>query len=100
MWAIGLGGFVLAALGAVAGWAIRINTGERADASAKRAHERIDELAKEVGDFKAEVAANYVSNRTLDQMERRVVDAINRLGDRLDNVFTKWPARRSTRSET
>jgi flagellar basal body-associated protein FliL len=80
---------VLAIIGAVAIWAVRVNKGVSAEKSAEKAHERIDELNSAFGEFRAHVAANYASNTMLDQMEKRVVDAINRLGDRLDRAFER-----------
>lgn len=80
-------GLFITIIGLVAAWAIRINRGERADSSATKAHARIDTLASIVSDFKQEVAREYASVRMVEQMEGRVITAIERLGDRLDRVF-------------
>ena len=37
--------------------------------------------------FKEHVAAEYVDKNSLRDMEGRLVDAINRLGDRLDRIY-------------
>ena len=84
---IGLAALVLTIVGLVATWAIRVNTGERADSAAATAHKRLDELKSELGSFKQEVARDYASNRMIEQMESRLVTAIERLGDRLDRAF-------------
>lgn len=68
-------------------YAVKTNKGESAAESVKTAHTRIDAVAKELGEFKTVVARDYASNRMIEQMEARLVVAINRLGDRLDGVF-------------
>lgn len=85
--AVGVCTLLLAALNLYDRWAAGRAKGEGGAASAKVAHQRIDALAKEVADFKTHVAVNYASNQMITQMEQRLVDAINRLGDRLDRAF-------------
>jgi propanediol dehydratase large subunit len=75
--------------GAVAFWANRINKGENALEIAKSALAKADECRKELADFKVHVAANYASNSTIEAMEARLIEAINRLGDRLDRVLER-----------
>jgi hypothetical protein len=54
---------------------------------------RIDGLEKSLADFKLEVAKEYATTSAIEQVEERVVAAINRLGDRLDKLFvTRNPA--------
>lgn len=89
----GVGVLALAALSGLGGWHARAIKGEGAASSAKEAHARIDVLAKEQSDFKTEVARDYASVRLLDQMEGRVVSAINRLGDRLDRALDRTPGK-------
>lgn len=67
-------------------------TAERALGEAQTAREK---AAADLATFREHVAAHYVSTETLDKMETRVVDAINRLGDRLDAAFTPQPTSRS-----
>lgn len=99
-WIVALGGLILTALGVYAGWVARIMKGEgaaetaakalaKADEVSKELHSRIDGVAKDLGEFKEHVARDYASNRALEQMEKRVVDAISRLGDRLDRAFDR-----------
>ena len=49
---------------------------------------RVEAVAKALSEHKESVAANYVSNRSLENLENRLVDAIGKLGDRLDRLFT------------
>lgn len=95
---VGVIALIVTIAGAYATWVIKVNTGERADSSATKAHGRIDTLAqmfsdhqqksaKDLSDFKQEVARDYASNRMIEQMESRLVTAIERLGDRLDRAF-------------
>jgi hypothetical protein len=110
-WIIALGMFVLTALGVFAGYVVKINKGESAaetaklalDATrklevdladfkasadtAKAALEAVRKLEVELADFKTEVAKNYASIRLIEQLESRIVNAIERLGDRLDRAF-------------
>jgi hypothetical protein len=73
----------------VTAWAVRVSNGERADKSAEKAHERIDSVVKELSDFKAHVAEKYVTGSVIEQLENRLIDAINRLGDRLDRFLER-----------
>ena len=56
---------------------------------ASSATARVISLEKELTDLRVEVARDYVSKGTLDGMEKRVVEAINRLGERVDHAFAK-----------
>lgn len=51
------------------------------------AHLEIDRLAAELVEHRVAVAKEYVSKDTLATLESRVIDAINSLGQRLDNLF-------------
>ena len=110
---IALFSFILLVVGVATGWAVRINAGERANASVKRAHERIDELGKAVhgridtviegqGQFREQVAREYVSLSAVDKLEERLMSAIERLGDRFDRYVDGPPTgsrrRRTSRS--
>lgn len=58
------------------------------------------EAAKNLDAFKLDAAKEYATTTMIEQVEERVVAAINRLGDRLDRVLDRpSPARRSTRSD-
>ena len=60
---------------------------EAAGKQASAATARVISLEKELTDLRVEVARDYVSKGTLDGMEKRVVEAINRLGERVDHAF-------------
>jgi hypothetical protein len=47
-----------------------------------------EKLAKEFADYRERVAREFVTRETLERMEVRVLDSINRLGDRLDRVLS------------
>lgn len=85
-WAIALAGFILTALGVYAGWVARIMKGESAADTAKKAQDTADSAVRELAAFKTEVARDYASAKMVEQVESRVVSAIDRLGDRLDNI--------------
>lgn len=63
------------------------STAEAAAKQASGAIARVITLEKELTDLRVEVARDYVSKGTLDGMEKRVVEAINRLGERVDHAF-------------
>lgn len=95
-------GIILTVVGVVSAWSVRVNAGERADASAKHAHERIDDLeeklteakvsaARELGDFKEKAARDYATQAQMNNIENRVVQEIHRLGDRIDRVLQSRP---------
>lgn len=65
---------------------------EAAGKQASSATARIISLEKELTDLRVEVARDYVSKGTLDGMEKRVVEAINRLGERVDHAFSNKAA--------
>ena len=48
----------------------------------------MERLRADLVDHRVAVAKEYVSKDTLASLETRIVDAINRLGDRLDKMFT------------
>lgn len=50
---------------------------------------------REVSEFKVEVARHFATNETVEKSEARVIEAITRLGDRLDRFFEERAARRS-----
>lgn len=100
-WAIAAIGVGLSFLTFYGGWVMSRARGESAADSAKEAHveikaakadlhARIDGVVADLASFKEHVARDYASNRSLEQMERRLVDAINRLGDRLDKAFERF----------
>lgn len=70
----------------------RAETAEKVANSASIAiqanHLEIDRIKADLVDHRVAVAREYVSKDTLASLETRIVDAINRLGDRLDKMFT------------
>lgn len=48
---------------------------------------RVADMERELTEHRITIARDYVSNETLAKLENRIVDAINRLGDRLDGMF-------------
>jgi hypothetical protein len=49
--------------------------------------DKVERQADELSDFRLEAAQRFVTVETMAKLEERVVDAINRLGDRLDRVL-------------
>lgn len=47
----------------------------------------IERVEKDLVEHRVAVAREYVSKSTLESLETRIVDAINRLGDRLNDLF-------------
>ncbi len=47
----------------------------------------IDRLEADLVHHRVTVAREYVSKETLESLESRIVDAINKLGDRLDKIL-------------
>jgi predicted nuclease with TOPRIM domain len=99
-WVFGAGSLLLAFLTFYGGWVLARYRGESAAKDAKEAlakidaaraelHARIDSLNADLAAFKEHVARDYASNRMIEQMEARLVAAINRLGDRLDRAFDR-----------
>lgn len=100
-WLFAAGTFAISAMTFYGGWVMSRAKGENAAETAKAAHDeirrvsaelhaRLDGVVADLAEFKEHVAREYASNRTLEQMEKRVVDAINRLGDRLDRTFERF----------
>lgn len=81
------GTLIIAAASAYAGWAARILRGESAAKKVDSLEGEVGRIKSDIADFKVHVAANYASNSTIEQMESRLIEAINRLGDRLDRVL-------------
>ena len=79
-----IAGLAITVIIAVAGWVWNLSAKmakiEEVSASAE---ERVAELDKALTEHREHVAAEYVSRGAMKEM----TDAINRLGDRLDNLF-------------
>ena len=92
------GPIVIAVVGAVGLYAGRLSKGEGEAAAAasaaatsmqasKDAHQRLDELNKEFGNFKEHVAREYVSNVAIVQLETRMGEEFRRVRETLDRLF-------------
>ncbi len=49
----------------------------------------VDRLEHDLVEHRVAVAREYVSKETLANLETRIVEAINRIGDRLDQILQK-----------
>jgi outer membrane protein assembly factor BamD (BamD/ComL family) len=58
-------------------------------------HASIRAVEKDLDAYKLEVAKYYATNNAISQVEERVVQAIERLGDRLDRFLENRPRSRS-----
>jgi hypothetical protein len=67
------------------------STAKTAEAAAAKAAE----VEREFHKFQLEVATKYATTSAIAEVEQRVVDAINRLGDRLDKFLTRGRLPRS-----
>lgn len=64
-------------------------------AYAKRLEEVRAKGAHELSEFKLHVATTFATNAAIAQIEERLIGAIDRLGDRLDNHFSSQAAARA-----
>jgi len=84
-------GFLLTFAGALFKVSDRLNkaesTASNANISALAADIRIHQLERDLASHKEYVAREYVSRDVLSALETRLIDAINRLGDRLDSAL-------------
>lgn len=71
-------------------------TNERLETASRRIEEVRAKGAKELADFKLEVAQRYATGDLIKEVEERLIEAINRLGDRFDRYVDGQPARRRT----
>lgn len=86
MWVAGL----LTIIAAPIAWVWRDNRG-----SIKEAHQRVDALHREVGEYKLEAARSFVTNEMVVRLEKRLIASEERmaagfekLGDRIDRSIT------------
>lgn len=101
-WIIGAGALALTFMGFYGGWVTRVAKGENAAEQARIALAATEtvradlaafktKVATDLSAFQTEVARDYASNRMIEQMEERLVKAIERLGDRLDQWVDRNP---------
>lgn len=48
---------------------------------------QINDVRKDLADYKETVAKEYVTQATMEKVEERILQAINRLGDRFDSLI-------------
>lgn len=60
---------------------------EAAERRAERACEKVDEEAAKLAAFREQAVREFVSIETLGALEDRIINAVNRLADRLDRLF-------------
>jgi hypothetical protein len=95
--AIGVfGGLCIAAVGIVTFWmnfASRLTKAEAdASAAATAAHEASEKimlLSASFGLYREQIAREYIHREVMREVEERLTQAIDRLGDRLDRVLEK-----------
>ncbi|MBN8943259.1 MAG: hypothetical protein J0H01_27390 [Rhizobiales bacterium] len=79
---------VLTAVASVAGaFAVTRHRSERAEQRADRAEAKAESVECDLAEYKLHAAQQFVTDAMLVKLEGREVDAINRLGDRLDRVL-------------
>lgn len=86
-------------IGGGTAWVLRFGRIEAAAEVAREARAETEKLAKELAEFKVDVARNYATAAMVAAVESSVVAAINRLGDRMDRIFERAPATRTTRAK-
>jgi hypothetical protein len=87
-----IAGIAVTVLITVAGWVWRLSGRlTSVEAAATRAEKLVGALDEDLKAHKDHVAAEYVSRDAL----KEVTDAINRLGDRLDNLFLHFMSKAS-----
>ena len=62
-------------------------TANEAQESANKAHQNISAHQANLSLFREQVAANYVDRNELREIKRELIDAINKLGDRMDDTI-------------
>lgn len=87
-------GIIVAAIGAISFWVAltekiskATSSAEAAAAAAILAQTEARAAQSALADFKEKVARDYVSHEAMRQMEDRLVGAIDRLANRLDELF-------------
>jgi multidrug resistance efflux pump len=97
---------LITSIGLVGGWVFKLSTRlATADAKADAAAKDAQTAALTVGGLEATlektrgelvahqvlVAREYASNQTIQQLEDKLIKAVDRLGDRLDKLFSANP---------
>lgn len=77
--------YIVAAIAVLNGWLLWRSQEGRRDRDGIRTEQ--SEIRKSLFEFKEKVARDHVTFNALSKVEERVVNAIERLGDRLDRLF-------------
>lgn len=85
-------------IGGGTAWVLRFGKIEAAVERSEAAEAKVQEIQRELVEFKVEVARNYATAAMVAQVERGVGEAINRLSDRLDKVLALIAERGNTGS--
>lgn len=95
---------LITCLGLVGGWVFKLSgrlamadakadgaalAAERAALTAQALRVSIDQLERDLVEHRVNVAREYVSNQTVAALETKLIAAIDRLGERLDALFTR-----------
>lgn len=91
---IALAALGVTVIGGAVAWIMRFGKLENAAEVAKQALTKADMLSDDLAEFKEKVAREYVTGAAIERVETRLVNAIDRLGDRLDRAFEARPAPR------
>lgn len=92
-----LAGFLITVIVTVVKFTDRLTKAEGAVEMSREAKAQADKAATDLANFKEKVARDYVTNTAIERLEEKLVEAINRLGDRLDRAFDGRQATRTTR---
>lgn len=98
---VGLGSLCMSGIGILTFWMRFSDRITKADAKAEASeaaahaaniataatHLELERLEADLVNHRVDTAKEYVSKGTLESLENRIVDAINRLGDRLDKIL-------------
>ena len=86
---IGAAGFIVTVIVTIIKFTDRLTKAEGAVEASKRAEALADKVTADLADFRAHVAREYVTSSAIQRIEERLVQAIERLGDRLDRAFER-----------
>src|SRR5690348_8056273 len=67
------------------------STADKGLLTAQAAKLAVEMLASDVNKHRVEIAKEYVTTKALESLENKLIEAINRLGDRLDRLFQQRP---------
>lgn len=77
-----------------------VKEANEAKEEAKNAILRARELGAELANYRLEVSEKYATHKSLEQLEERIIQAVERIGDRLDRVFERTASQPRPRRST